>query len=120
MGYKGGCRAEFGIIDHIDPLKNYGDSYEPEKYGCIAICDDVINEWWDDLISMKSYFHCLSREETALARWGVTLIPPESLNLLINVIQTKTSDDYKEDALEIVELLVKAKAQGKFVIHYGV
>ena len=120
MSYKGGCRAEFGIIDDFNPQKDYGDSYEPERYHCIAICDDALNDWWDDIQDMRTYFHCYNRPETALARWGVTLIPPESLGQLMTVIKRKTAGEYMEDALEIIELLKMAKKQGKFVIHYGV
>lgn len=82
MSYQGGDRAEFGIIDDFDPQKDYDDSYEPERYHCIAICDDALNDWWDDIQDMRTYFHCYNRPETALARWGVTLIPPESLGQL--------------------------------------
>lgn len=120
MSYKGGDRAEFGIIDELDPQKDYGESYEPEQYHCIAIHDDALNDWWDDIQDIRTYFHCYNRPETALARWGVTLIPPESLQRFIAVIQTKTVHDYMNDALEIIELLEMAKRQGKFVIHYGV
>jgi len=70
--------AEFGIINQINLKKDYS-TYEPEKYDCIGIDDDIyINDWWNRLTYMKTYFHCISRPETALARWGVTLIPPES------------------------------------------
>ena len=44
MSYKGGDRAEFGIIDDFDINKDYGDSYEPQRYRCIAICDDALND----------------------------------------------------------------------------
>ena len=120
MSYQGGDRAEFGIIDDFDPQKDYGDSYEPERYHCIAICDDALNDWWDGIQDMRTYFHCYNRPETALARWGVTLIPPESLDQLIAVIKRKTADEYMNDALEIIELLKMAKRQDKYVIHYGV
>ena len=32
MSYQGGDRAEFGIIDDFDPQKDYGDSYDLERY----------------------------------------------------------------------------------------
>ena len=32
-------KTEFGIIDAIDPEKNY-NIYEPETYHCVAIDDD--------------------------------------------------------------------------------
>jgi hypothetical protein len=61
-------KAEFGIIDEIDPSKEYG-VYEPEKYNCVFIDDDTyINDWWDRLSDMKTYFHRMSRPSYALAR----------------------------------------------------
>jgi len=120
MSYGGGDRAEFGIIDDFDSQKDYSGSYEPERYHCIAICDDALNDWWDDLKDIKTYFHCYNRPETALARWRITLIPPESLEQLIAVILAKTAVEYRDDALEIVALLQRAKQDRKFVIHYGV
>lgn len=77
MSYKGGDRAEFGIIDDFDTNKDYGHSYEPERYHCVAICDDALDDWWERLTEMNSYFHCFSRPSKALARWGITIIPPE-------------------------------------------
>lgn len=120
MSYKGGDRAEFGIIDDFDINKDYGDSYEPQRYRCIAICDDALNDWWERLTEMKSYFHCLNRPSKALARWGITIIPPESLSLLIDIIKTETKIEFQEDASEIVLLLEEAKRKNKFVIHFGI
>ena len=120
MSYKGGDRAEFGIIDDFDTNKDYGDSYEPERYHCVAICDDALDDWWERLTEMKSYFHCFNRPSKALARWGITIIPPESLSLLIDIIRTETKIEFQEDASEIVLLLEEAKRKNKFVIHYGI
>jgi hypothetical protein len=120
VSYKGGDRAEFGIIDNFDTEKDYGASYEPEYYHCIAICDDALNDWWARLTEMKSYFHSFNRPATALARWGITLIPPESLSLLIDIMNTETKSEFQQDAIEIVELLERAKSEKKFVIHYGI
>lgn len=59
--------AEFGIIDSFCKDKDYSEEYAPHKYNCISIDDDVVNDWWDSLLKMKSYFHCYDRPETALA-----------------------------------------------------
>lgn len=72
------CVAEFGIIHHFEEGKDYS-YYEPEKYNCVAIDDDILNDWWNELTLIRTYFHSYSRRNLALARWGVTLIPPESL-----------------------------------------
>ena len=84
-------RAEFGIIEQIDFHKDYSD-YTPQKYDCISIDDNVyITDWWNELVLLKTYFHCMSNPAFALARWGVTIIPPQSLpTKLIYIIFRKT------------------------------
>jgi hypothetical protein len=118
-----GPYAEFGIIDDFDKTKNYS-KYEPEKYNCISIHDGVIDDWWATLTNMKSYFHSFNRPSKALARSGVTLIPPESLDMLYHIIKTQTSPLYSKEISNglsaLLALVKKAKDEGKFVIHFGV
>lgn len=48
--------TEFGIILELDEKHVYTE-YEPEKYGCVAIDDDLyIDDWWDELKKMHTYF----------------------------------------------------------------
>jgi hypothetical protein len=61
---------------------DYSD-YEPQKYNCVAIDDDILNDWWNELALIKTYFHSYSRSNFALARWGVTLILKCELGLMI-------------------------------------
>jgi len=35
----------------------------------------IIDDWWNNLTQIKTYFHRYDRPAFALARWGVTLIP---------------------------------------------
>lgn len=114
------CNAEFGIIDDFDKEKDYGEEYMPEKYKCVSIDDDILNNWWERLVTMKSYFHCYSRPETALARYGITLIPPESLDLFYDIVAEDTKEKYKEQVSSVLEVIRRAKNENKFVIHYGV
>jgi hypothetical protein len=44
MSYKGGYRSEFGIIDNFDYEKDYGKTYQPKKYGCIAVCAEALDD----------------------------------------------------------------------------
>ena len=114
------CNAQFGIIDDFDKDKDYGEEYKPQKYNCVSIDDDILNDWWERLLTMKSYFHCCSRPETALARWGVTLIPPESFDLFYAIVEkdTKPEDIYQVQCL--LKLIKQAKIENKFILHYGV
>jgi hypothetical protein len=120
MSYKGGDRAEFGIIDNFDKDKYYPEKYEPDRYGCIAICDDALNDWFHPFSETNTYCQTYSRPWKGFDRYGVTLIPPESLSSLIEIMLTKTKSEFMNDALEIVNLLKEAKANEKFVIHYGI
>jgi len=124
-----GPYAHFGMIDCFDENKNfiYFDGTFEERlkeHHCVALPDDIIDNWWDSLTSMKSYFHSYDRPETALARWGVTLIPPESLDLFSEIIKNCTSEKYltlcEKEIAEVLSLLEKAKRENKFIIHYGV
>ena len=54
-------KTEFGIIENIEQNKDYSN-YEPEKYNCIFIDDNLyIDDWWEKLILIKTYFHNLDR-----------------------------------------------------------
>jgi hypothetical protein len=118
MGYNGGDRSEFGIVDEMDCEKNYEATYEPQRYGCIAICEEALGDWYPLLNEMPTYHGSTSRPALNIARYAVTLIPPSSLALLIDTIKTSTKDEFMEDALEIVELMEKAKASDQYVILY--
>lgn len=113
------CVAQFGIIDDFKKDKDYS-SYEPEKYNCVAIDDDILNDWWDQLTLIKTYFHCYSRPSFALARWGVTLIPPESLEDFYNIVSKDTKSKSSAESIDLMILLRKAISENKYVIHYGV
>lgn len=120
---KGGymsCIAEFGIIDQFEKDKDYSSCYEPEKYHCVAIDDNFLNDWWDRLSLIKTYFHCYDRPEFALARWSVTLIPPESLGAFYNIVSADRRSKSSKELMNLMVLLQKASSENKYVIHYGV
>jgi len=128
-----GPYAHFGIVDDFDEHKDYGTFKDEEvhsfedclqKYHCIAIPDEIINDWWDKLMTMKSYHEHYACPKTAFARWGTTLIPPDSLGLFSEIIESCTSKKYlklcQAELANLIILLKKAKCDNKFVIHYGV
>lgn len=113
-------KAEFGIIDEIDITKDYSE-YNPDKYCCIAIDDDeYINDWWNELSIIKTYFHNLNRPSTALARYGVTLIPPESLSAFLNIVLTDKRIYKDKNLIDLADKIEQAINENKFMIHYGV
>lgn len=113
-------KIEFGIIDKIDYTKDYCD-YEPEKYNCICIDDDVyINDWWKRLAEMKTFFHKMDNPVKALARHGVTLIPPESLLIFIDIVTNDKRIHTDKHLVDLANTIQEAIDANKFMIHFGV
>ena len=112
-------KAEFGIMDEIDYSKYYSD-YEPEKYGCIYIDDHIIDDWWKQLKKVKTYFHKLDRPAVALARYGITLIPPESLPSFLDIVKNDKRLLADKHLKELADKIQTAIAENKFMIHFGV
>ena len=107
------CVHDFGIVEDVSALPEEIPC-EPEKYGCIWIDDDYLDDWWPRLALLPTFFHTLDRPERGLARYGITLIPPESLPVLLAALEGRT-------ALQAVyRLLQRAEQSHQFVIHFGI
>lgn len=101
---------EFGIM-LVDPQpgERY-DAYEPKKYGCITVNDDLVEVFAPKLAEMPCYWHTLERPEKGLAYCGITLIPPGSLAVFSKAVS-------KNKPLQT--LIEKAVAEKRFIIHFG-
>ena len=105
---------EFGIMPS-NPLKGERyDCYSPEKYNCISVDDDYILPLLKKLNEVQCYHHTTDRKEYGLAYYGITLIPPESLSSVIEIIWGN------KNLSELLALLSKAEKQNKYVIHFGI
>lgn len=102
---------EFGIMP-CKPGKERYDSYEPEKYRCIKIDDELIEKLIDEFEGIPCYWHTISQPATNLSYCGITLIPPESAGKFIEVL-------IHNDADQLAELFEQAKRENKYIIHYG-
>lgn len=112
-------KTEFGIIEDISKTQNF--SYTPEKYQCVCIDDDIyIDDWWDKLVLLKTYFHSLERPEFGLARWGITLIPPESLPRFQDIVLSDRRINEDIHLRELADKIQEAINRGKFMIHFGI
>ncbi len=110
---------EFGIIDNVDIEKNY-IHYQPLKYNCISVDDDIIYSLNENLSIMKTYFHSLERQELGLAYWGITIIPPESLSLFYDVVTSSRFFKKSVDLNELATKIIQAKEEKKYIIHFGI
>lgn len=108
------AKHEFGIMKKTPTHGKRYDEYEPEKYCCISVDDEYIENITCDLDNIDFYWHTIDKAGKGLAYFGITLIPPKSINSIIKVI------DNKKEFNELKILLLKAKTENKFVIHYGI
>jgi hypothetical protein len=113
-------KTEFGIIDNFEPDKEY-KNYEPQKYSCIAIDDDrYLNDWWNSLLLIPTYNMSLRQPQTALSRWGITLIPPESLPDLLKIVEKDGRIRKDRNLMLLAEKIHEAIIKNKYMIHYGI
>jgi len=110
---------EFGIINNFCPNKKYNE-YEPEKYHCVAIDDKYIDDWWDSLLMIQTYNMSLEQSQRALSRWGITLIPPESLLALLSIISQDKRIYEDENLVRLAEKIQEAIDKHKYMIYYEV
>ena len=117
------AKHEFGIINSFEENKWYSE-YEPEKYNCISVNDDLIEQliinYDEELKSIKTYFQITTQPGYGLDYCGVTLIPPESLKQFRDII-IKFNSQYQSQELEaLIEVISDAMSRSKYVIHYGI
>lgn len=117
------AKHEFGIIDAFEENKWYSE-YEPEKYNCVSVSDDLIEElitkYNEELMTIKTYFQVTTQPGVGLDYCGVTLIPPESLKQFRDVI-IKANSHYQSQELKLlIEKVSDAIIKNKYLIHYGI
>ena len=116
-------KHEFGIIDSFEENKWYS-GYEPEKYGCISVSDDLIGElttkYNNELMAIKTYFQVKTQPGAGLDYCGVTLIPPESLKQFKELV-VKANNHYQSQELELlIQKISDAIYKNKYLIHFGI
>jgi hypothetical protein len=117
------AKHEFGIIDAFEENKWYSN-YEPEKYNCVSVDDDLVCEliikYNEELMELKTYFQVKTQQGTGLDYCGVTLIPPESLKQFRDIIM-KANNYFIAKELELLtEKITEAIIKNKYLIHYGI
>jgi hypothetical protein len=111
---------DFGIIDNIESVKRRKIGYEPQKYNCISIDDEIIHNLTNHLSIMRTYFHSLEHIEFGLAYAGITIIPPESLLFFYEVITSSSIYGKSSELNELAAKIVMARRENKHMIHFGV
>ena len=107
---------EFGIMQNQPMNKERFDEYEPNKYHCIAIDDNFIEPILIHLQNVPCYWHTLQVPARGIAYHGITLIPPESMDRLIQILSLEDKLEYTH----LISLANQAKQENKYLIHFGI
>lgn len=110
------AKHEFGIMQKEPSPEERFDTYEPQKYNCITVHDDFIEPCMIDLQGLDCYWHTLQRPEKGLAYYGITLIPPQSMDVLIRIFTSRN----RKELIPLITLINKAKENRKYIIHFGI
>lgn len=118
---------EIGIIQDIDSCIDYScfdhpDDYKVclEKYHCISIPDDVVNEWIPLTEEMKTYRGSLKKADVGINHYGVTIIPPSSLDSFKKIVISQTENVESKIIMELIRLLDAAIEHNCYIICYGI
>ena len=102
---------EFGIMLTDPKSGETYNEYEPQKYGCVTVHDEIVECFGDSVLRDLPCFWCsVDRPEKGLAYCGITLIPPSSLSALL---------DASGGSVPLQKLIEKAMAENRFIIHFG-
>ena len=116
-------KTEFGIIDDFDETNDY-IGYYPQKYNCIPIDDDkYLNDWWPRLSEISTfnvYNKNTLQPQKALSRWGITIIHPQSLPTLFDIVISDKRYKNDKHLIAFAQLIHSAIQDQKHMIHYGV
>jgi len=110
------AKHEFGIMQKEPSAIERFDTYEAEKYHCIAVHDDFIEPILTDLQALDCYWHTLQRPEKGLVYYGITLIPPQSMDGFLRVLCSQ----HKEEYIPLIALINEAKENNRYIIHFGI
>ena len=114
---------EFGIVARIEEFKD-DTRYEPEKYGCVTVDGDLIDElcttdFGEKIDNLKTFAHSTNRPYNNLCYFGITLIPPSSHAYFLKIVY-EANDDYKSEQLEnLIKKIDEAIKENKWMIHFG-
>ena len=107
------AKHEFGIMEAAPEKRRRYDEYEPQKYNCISVNDDYLEDIIAEFDHIDFYWHTTDIKGKGICYVGITLIPPEALASFADVIKEKNG------LAELYNLILKAKNENNWIIHFG-
>lgn len=117
------AQHKFATINQFNTNKKFY-LYEPEKYDCIDVdmqlIDIIIDNYTSEWSEIITYLGGTLEKFTGLDESGITIIPPESLNKIRNIV---TDCNLKLQNKQLSDLLFKldeAIINKMYIIHFGI
>jgi len=107
------AKHEFGIMQEHPKHGSRYDEYEPERYNCIVVDDDYLEDIAQEFHHIDFYWHTLDMPGKGIAYAGITLIPPRSINVFLTVIENIP------ELMQLKRLMNQARDENKWIIHFG-
>ena len=105
---------QFGLMERPPQKGERFDRYEPERYGCIAVSDELIDGLNEAFGDIAAFSHTIDQPCHGLVEAGITLIPPGSAGRMAKELgQNKAYSSLRD-------LLVQAERTRKWTIHFGI
>ena len=121
-GWKMSDSLHIGIIIQIDDTRDYSQFKSFEEvcrlHRCIEIQDGYANKWVNQSGHMSTFVCTLQRPFKGIDSCGVTLVPPESLSQLLDII--RLDGEREEVVFNLIALIEEAVENGYYMIVYGV
>ncbi len=107
------AKHQFGIMQTAPKKGKRYNKYEPQKYNCISVNDDYLEDIVMYFDHINFFWHTLDVPGKGIDYCGVTLIPPSSMQAFISVIENIS------ELSELKMLMQKAYTENKWIIHFG-
>ncbi len=105
---------QFGLMERPPQKGERFEQYEPERYGCIAVSDELIDGLDEAFGRIAAFSHTINQPCHGLVKAGITLIPPKSAGRMAEAI------GQKKEYSSLRDLLVQAERTRKWTIHFGI
>ena len=117
----------FGIVPDIEDNKDYSLMGGPDDYKaiclpyrCVSVSDDIVNTWIPLTDHMPTFLCSLSRPNIGIDHYGVTLIPPKSVKIFLDIVRLYMDASQNESVEELVKLLLVAIEKSQYIVCYGI
>ena len=104
----------FGLMERAPVHGERYDRYEPWAYDGLSVEDELLEPLLPALALVDFFWHSLDVPGKGLAYYGITLIPPASMDAVIPLLGETPG------LCGLRDLLAKARDRHLFVIHFGI